>query len=652
MSLSLVKAIFINRAPFEHLELDFKKQGINVLSAINGNGKTTILSHITDAFYELAKDVFHNEFEGRENKYYRVSSSLYNLNPVNPSYVYLRFEYNGEYMDYVDIRNKCTEEQYNSVIILDSKIEFAKIRNTLSESNNIKYWSLNDEKKIKDIFSNSVLTYFPSYRYETPSYLNEPYNIKLDYAIKSKFNGYLNNQIEVISDLPTLVNWFLDVLLDMKLKEETRLFQDGNKVLPITIPSAEQTCVWDNLNKIVSSALSSKHYKGIVRLGIGRRNSGATRIAIMNDIPQKTSVCICPSIFNLSAGELSLISIFGEILHQADNNYNNIQLNNINGIVLIDEVDKHLHITLQKEILPKLFGLFPNIQFIVSSHSPFLNMGLADTMIERSQIIDLDNNGITCSPTNNDLYKEVYELMVNENQRFADKYEKIKNKIQNIEKPIIISEGKTDWKHFKAALSHFKENNEFEDLDLEIVEYDFEFGDPKLNSLLTQYSIFPHKYKVIGIFDCDEANGKRIHKSGGKMNYGNNIWGMSIPVPKFREYNTNGISIEFLYSDEDLKCSDENGRRIFITSEFNEDGRLKSDLHIGVKNNHDVKNYIMPEKEKIQADEVIDIQGKSLALSKEQFATNILEKVGKFSEVSFDAFKPVFERLREILQNK
>ena len=438
----------------------------------------------------------------------------------------------------------------------------------------------------------------------------------------------------------------------MKLNEETRIFQDGNKILPIIIPSAEKTCVWDNLNKIVSNSLSSKHYKGIVRLGIGTRNSGSTRIAIINDIPQKTSVCICPSIFNLSAGELSLISIFGEILHQADNNYKNIPLKDINGIVLIDEVDKHLHIRIQKEILPKLFELFPNIQFIVSSHSPFLNMGLADTMIERSQIIDLDNNGIICSLTNNDLYKEVYELMVNENQRFADKYEKIKNKIQNIEKPIIISEGKTDWKHFKAALSHFKENNEFEDLDLEIVEYDFEFGDPKLNSLLTQYSIFPHKYKVIGIFDCDEANGKRIHKSGGKMNYGNNIWGMSIPVPKFREYNTNGISIEFLYSDEDLKCSDENGRRIFITSEFNEDGRLKSNLHIGVKNNHDVKNYIMPEKEKIQANEVIDIQGKSLALSKEQFATNILEKVGKFSEVNFDAFKPVFERLREILQNK
>ena len=89
MSFGLVKVIFINRAPFKRLELDFKENGINVLSAINGNGKTTILSHITDAFYELAKKVFHNEFEGKENKYYRVSSALYNINSSSPSYVYL-----------------------------------------------------------------------------------------------------------------------------------------------------------------------------------------------------------------------------------------------------------------------------------------------------------------------------------------------------------------------------------------------------------------------------------------------------------------------------------------------------------------------------------------------------------------------------------
>ena len=60
MALYLEKAIFVNRAPFENIELNFKEKGINVLAAINGRGKTTILSHITDAFYELAKDAFQN----------------------------------------------------------------------------------------------------------------------------------------------------------------------------------------------------------------------------------------------------------------------------------------------------------------------------------------------------------------------------------------------------------------------------------------------------------------------------------------------------------------------------------------------------------------------------------------------------------------
>ena len=67
---------------------------------MNGRGKTTILSHITDAIYELAKKVFHNEFEGRENKYYRISSPLYNINTLEPSFVYLRFKHNDENIDY------------------------------------------------------------------------------------------------------------------------------------------------------------------------------------------------------------------------------------------------------------------------------------------------------------------------------------------------------------------------------------------------------------------------------------------------------------------------------------------------------------------------------------------------------------------------
>ncbi len=42
------------------------------------------------------------------------------------------------------------------------------------------------------------------------------------------------------------------------------------------------------------------------------------------------------------------------------------------GIVLIDEIETHLHLELQKVILPLLVKVFPQVQFIVTTHSPFV----------------------------------------------------------------------------------------------------------------------------------------------------------------------------------------------------------------------------------------------------------------------------------------
>ena len=653
MAFYLEKAIFINRAPFEHLELDFKEKGVTVLTAVNGKGKTTIISHVVDAFYELAKMYYSNEFEGKENKYYRISTSIFNLDSEKPSFVYLRFNNDDKKVDYVDIRNRCSQIEYENAINIVDRIPFAKFSDSFEAQNNIKHWQIDSKQDqfVRSVFENNILTYFPSYRYEVPSYLSDSYNIKMNFKMNSLFSGYLKNPIEVVSGMRQVANWIMDVVLDWETYKQTQQIQFPDGVVR-TVDNSPELIIWNNLNEVLRDALSSKNIDGKIRMGIGKRNSAGIRLSVVAEKDGIIST-VAPNLFTLSSGESALLCCFGELLRQADEIRPNTYLNAIQGIVLIDEVDKHLHIKLQKEALPKLFKSFPNIQFIVSSHSPFLNMGLADEMKERTQLFDLDNNGFVCEPTNNDLYKEVYEMMVNENQRFADKYKELETKVHAINKPVIITEGKTDWKHIKASLQHFKENHEYEDIDVEILEYDFDFGDSKLHNLLNQYKTFPHRYKVIGVFDCDEANGangKSIHKAGGTKKYGDNIWGMSIPVPEYRSYNNGGISIEFLYKDEDLKLQDENGRRMYVTSEFNENGRLASNHTIGVKNNHDVKNYITPDKEKIQADEVIDVDGNSLALSKEQFAINVIEKRGVFANVDFDGFRPLFDRLKSILQ--
>lgn len=320
MSFYIEKAIFINRAPFEHLELNFNKNSINVLSAINGKGKTTILSHIADAFYEMARNNFSGSFAGKETKYYRFSSPLFNIDTSKYSIVYFRFKNGSEVIDYIDCRGKgLTEEKYNEEIQLDNKILFDEINSRLQESGSIKIFSENltkDNTNTISIFRNNIATYFPAYRFEQPYYLNDPYQIKIPFKMDVEFSGYLPNPIEVISGLPQLANWIMDVVLDWEIYKKTQNVDFGGEVK--TIDVTPEYNIFMNINQILSSTLSSKKYSGDVRFGIGKRTNAGQRLSIMNDIAPNNSKQISPNIFCLSSGESSLLCLFGEILRQWD----------------------------------------------------------------------------------------------------------------------------------------------------------------------------------------------------------------------------------------------------------------------------------------------------------------------------------------------
>ncbi len=486
MKIHLEKAIFVNRAPFDELVLDFSENEIAVLSAVNGRGKTTILSHIVDVFYEMARPHFPNEFEDNKNKFYRVSSGIYNLDPTQPSFVYLRFKTIEGTIDSIDIRNNCTEEQYNEAITIENKIPFDRIKSKLEESDYVKNISSNfDKKNAEKTFYNNILTYFPSYRFEMPGYLNEPYKVKLDFTKQSGFSGYLKNPIEVVSGLSQLANWIMDVVIDLQYPTSLIIKQ--------------------NLDEIVTQTLIPK-INGSLRLGIGPRGSGGTRIQIVQDTienQQSTPKMIYPSIFNLSSGESAILCLFGELLRQADNNKNNIMLNEITGIVLIDEIDKHLHIKLQKEILPKLFKLFPNVQFIVSSHSPFLSMGLAEVVQERSKIIDLDNLGISKDPTTNELYTEVYNMMISENERFREMYQSINSQIGITKNLQIVTEGKNT-EHIEKAIQILDSSLIHE---VQIIKgSEDKSGDQQLKNAFDIMSKGNHASKFLFVWDCDSED--------------------------------------------------------------------------------------------------------------------------------------------------
>ena len=94
-----------------------------------------------------------------------------------------------------------------------------------------------------------------------------------------------------------------------------------------------------------------------------------------------------PFDFNtLSSGYAAVLDVVVDLMIRMEKQLNRSFDFNISGIVLIDEVETHLHLELQKNVMKLLTTVFPNIQFIVSSHSPFILNSLDNVII-----YDLEN---------------------------------------------------------------------------------------------------------------------------------------------------------------------------------------------------------------------------------------------------------------------
>ena len=90
-----------------------------------------------------------------------------------------------------------------------------------------------------------------------------------------------------------------------------------------------------------------------------------------------------------------MIYIVSDLILRMDKNWlneNRISQYTEEGIVLIDELETHLHIELQKKILPFLTEFFPHIQFIVTTHSPYILNSVANAKAyDLEKHMELDN---------------------------------------------------------------------------------------------------------------------------------------------------------------------------------------------------------------------------------------------------------------------
>jgi len=95
----------------------------------------------------------------------------------------------------------------------------------------------------------------------------------------------------------------------------------------------------------------------------------------------------------LSDGEKCLMAMIGDLARRLAI-ANPMRSNPLegNGIILIDEIDLHLHPKWQRIVVPKLIEVFPNCQFLVSTHSPHV---ITQVQPENLFLLKMSDNGLT-----------------------------------------------------------------------------------------------------------------------------------------------------------------------------------------------------------------------------------------------------------------
>lgn len=611
-----------------------------VILGKNGVGKTIALTNILNSLIEM-KRLFYGEMqEVSDGKYYRVGSKRYIKSGENTSYERYEFSEDASYTgvmtnNYDSFKGKFSEKEFAGVDICDKKL--------------VETGFYSDCKKpTKNVFEDNVYLYFPVERYYIPTWENKS-NKQLSFVTDDEgFVGTSTHNMIKYNLLNDIESWILDVVIDKLLYEsESGLVNVDGQFIVNQNYRGKNADIQNMINRILSSVFTKYNYQS-VRIGISPRHRSGRNISIIGRNLDGTEKEIVPSFSNLSSGETMIVGMMASILKE----YNRVcagssyKFEDIKGIVLIDEIDAHLHSDLLKDVVPLLIEFFPRIQFIVSSHSPFFLIGMQEKYGDKCRFLampaGIEINGVQ----EFDEVSRCYSIIDENYEVILNSLSETKEKLKDISKPLIITEGKTDWKHISNALKVYQENGKYLSLDFAFLEYETDMGDTELERLLKNLSKVPHNNIIIGVFDNDSSTGEKYVKP---VNFGNNVFGCSISDVK--GYNC-GISIELLYERADVTKTNQEGRRIYLSDEFT----VKS--HQLIENKEIVclnKTLVDAEKRKlikVVDKEVFDSDENSLAMSKELFAELIYKHEAPFDAVDLTGFENILTVLQEIIESR
>lgn len=293
----------------------------SIIFGINGTGKSTILRSVNLLYANIINQIVNRK---ELKQYYAIQLE--------------------------DIRYRAKETQIRAEFDINGEnIEYGR---RMVRSTGKKYENKDGIKRISDIFHDEYVS--DEIQGDIPIFANYGTNrlvldIPLRIRIHHTFDIYssLEKAIENKIDFRTFFEWYRnqeDYENEKKIELGNLNYKDKSlEAVRVAIASMLDECT--NLRVVRKPRLEMKIDKGDISVNVSQ----------------------------MSDGEKCTMALFGDLARRLTlANPNKVNPLMGKGVVLIDEIELHMHPSWQRKVLRKLKDTFPNIQFIITTHSPIV----------------------------------------------------------------------------------------------------------------------------------------------------------------------------------------------------------------------------------------------------------------------------------------
>ena len=360
---------------YEKLEIDFNRQ-LTVLVGKNGSGKTTVLEAIAIALGT-----------------WFVGFNIVNAKGINKRTDPLRKAYQIGATDDVQTQFPVEIEAWGKIEeskdqILHWKRELYTPTGTMTtkDAKEIVEYAAEYQKAISQ---GRTDIYLPMVAYYGTGRLWDYHRQKRTdvFKVSSRTNGYIDC-LDGTANVKLMMDWFQIMTINKYQRQEENL--ESNPELD-TVYLAMEKCL-TNLSGYSDVKI--------------RYNMGTQELDVYYSEQDKQRMRI--PLNQLSDGYKGMISLVADIAYRMatlNPQLGTEVLSKGDGVVLIDEVDLHLHPAWQQKVIDNLMNIFPKVQFIVSTHAPAI---ISSVKTDKLRIL---SNKEVCMTANQVYGKDVNSVM-------------------------------------------------------------------------------------------------------------------------------------------------------------------------------------------------------------------------------------------------